>query len=503
MGRSRLIGAALLTLGLLTGAAPAALANTINPGNVPAHSTTFKEECKGDEGLEPGQVLWHFIHTDTSKTDLPSSLSATFDGAGVQPASGYVNGNSIVMYNIITEGDDVLTTASDSIVNDGNLNLSHVCHGDDVQITGDPLGVDKDAAGSYKEKWTWDIDKSVDKTLVEIASGSATFNYTVSVSHGDGVISHVKVTGSITVSNPNGTAVTGVDVTDRLSDNTACDVTGGSDATIPANDSKSFDYTCDLGSSLPSGALDNTATASGPTIETTTFKLPAGSADRTIAVGSFTRHKVDECVSVSDTYAGTLGTVCVGDANPTDFTYKRDIPAGTAWKCTDYDNTATFTTNDTGATGSASQTVTVCHFNARLTPGYWKTHLTTGTPNTAQFLPQKLGDFSVSSTTIATAVWNSMNCGNADTNSQNALGCLAGHLLATELNLANHTNTCIQGAVDAANAFLKAGDFMAATGVQGYAGPTGTTYTLTSAQRAQAIALKNPLDAYNNGSQCH
>jgi hypothetical protein len=35
----------------------------------------------------------------------------------------------------------------------------------------------------------------------------------------------------------------------------------------------------------------------------------------------------------------------------------------------------------------------------------------------------------------------------------------------------------------------------------GYTGPNAT-YTLTAAQRAQAIQLKDPLDTYNNGVSC-
>ena len=77
--------------------------------------------------LDEGQTLWHFIHTDTGSADLPSELTAEFADAGVQTADGFVNGNSVVMYEIITDVGDSLLSASDDIVNDGNLNLSHIC----------------------------------------------------------------------------------------------------------------------------------------------------------------------------------------------------------------------------------------------------------------------------------------------------------------------------------------------------------------------------------------
>src|SRR6185436_4738440 len=92
----------------------------------PAFQGTEKD-C-ADADLEPGEVLWHFIHTGTDSGDLPSELTAEFADAGTQKADGYVNGNSIVMYNIIT-GEDSLLSASDDIENDGLLNLSHICNG--------------------------------------------------------------------------------------------------------------------------------------------------------------------------------------------------------------------------------------------------------------------------------------------------------------------------------------------------------------------------------------
>ena len=82
-----------------------------------------------------------------------------------------------------------------------------------------------------------------------------------------------------------------------------------------------------------------------------------------------------------------------------------------------------------------------------------------------------------------------MPSGGGSTTSQDAVGCLAGHLLAAKLNVANMANPYIQPVVDEADAFL--------TSI-GYVGPSGT-YKLTAAQRAYAISLKNSLDAYNNG----
>jgi len=107
-------------------------------------------ECEG-ANLDPGQVLWHFVHTKTDSGDLPSKLTAEFDSAGVLEADGYVNGNSIVMYNIIT-GEDSLLSASDDIQNDGLLNLSHICSGGAEQSVAESAEESTEASGEQSEK---------------------------------------------------------------------------------------------------------------------------------------------------------------------------------------------------------------------------------------------------------------------------------------------------------------------------------------------------------------
>jgi hypothetical protein len=91
--------------------------------------------------------------------------------------------------------------------------------------------------------------------------------------------------------------------------------------------------------------------------------------------------ETDECATITDSYAGTLGTVCAGQQTSFVFEYPREI--GPFDACGDYtvDNTASFVTNDTGATGSSPWTVNVhvpCAGGCTLTPGYWKTHSSFG-----------------------------------------------------------------------------------------------------------------------------
>ncbi len=93
-------------------------------------------DCRGAD-LAPGEVLWHFVHTDTKSGDLPSTIDAQF-ASGSQSGDGYVNGNSIVMYELIT-GHTTLNGASDSIENDGLLNLSHICVGKEKESESVPV----------------------------------------------------------------------------------------------------------------------------------------------------------------------------------------------------------------------------------------------------------------------------------------------------------------------------------------------------------------------------
>lgn len=114
----------------------------------------------------------------------------------------------------------------------------------------------------------------------------------------------------------------------------------------------------------------------------------------------------------------------------------------------------------------------------RFTPGYWKNHETA----TTALLPQSLGSYTVSTFAQATAIFDAMKC-------SDAVNCLAGHLLAAQLDVANGSSICITGVIFQANLFLK---------MVGYAGPA--SYTITASQRALALSLEQALDNYTNDS---
>lgn len=306
-----------------------------------------------------------FVYTFSNSTSVDVTLTEGSEGDGwMQTAPLDGNGG-------------VITSQSFTLTPDAKVNALNFGNRV-VKMLAAPIPA-KDANGSYKDTYSWQIQKAVDKTKVTQVGGSATFNYTVTVSHDGGTISNVMVTGTITVSNGNPVDIAVASVTDKLSDNTVCSVTGTMPITVPANSNVQLPYSCNLGA-LPQGALDNTVTITWnkQTIDGGDFLyvLDGGTDSATVSGISFTAALVDDNITVTDNYWGTLvtlGTVNVADANPTIFNYSRSI-AVPQWNCSSYNNTATFTTDDTATTGSASQTVTVCGpiKTGALTMGFWQ-----------------------------------------------------------------------------------------------------------------------------------
>jgi hypothetical protein len=321
------------------------------------------------------------------------------------------------------------------------------------------LTVLKDADGSDTKTWKWTIEKAVDKTKITALNGTATFNYTVTVSHDGGTISDVKVTGTISVFNPNVddldniVPVGSVSIEDKLSDGTVCVVNGGTDTGLELADfENTFGYTCDLGSTLPAGSLDNTVKV---TWDAQTLgngnALSAGSAQFGFSDIVFTEDQVDESIEVTDTFDGTkttLGTVTVDDDNPTEFEYSHEVPIPSSG-CHTYDNTAAFTTNDTETTGSDDASVQACRVppsTGALTIGFWQNkngqgiisgQAKTGTCASATWLRQYAPFQDLSATAkcadVATYVYNVIKAANASGASMNAM--LKAQMLATALDV--------------------------------------------------------------------
>jgi hypothetical protein len=261
----------------------------------------------------------------------PTTVSGATSLSGGPPSGGVISVT-------LSAGDNVTAP------NFGNFNPN--CGATDCG--GTSLVVTKDANPS--NKFTWTIQKSVDQTTIDTSTGSATFNYTVTLTHdaGTGWV----VNGNIRVSNPTLADISGITVTDAVDNGGSCTITDtnvGLNETVEAGEHIDVPYTCTYnGLPMPIPGT-NTATA---TWATGTASGPA--------IVDFTNAVIDGSVSVSDTFGGTLGTVSYTDPSPKTFTYSKTFTGDLAGTCTSHDNTATFTTNTTGTTGTASQAVKQC-----------------------------------------------------------------------------------------------------------------------------------------------
>ena len=142
---------------------------------------------------------------------------------------------------------------------------------------------------------------------------------------------------------------------------------------------------CTYSADLPNAnARTNTATATlqNHAYDHDSAPVATGTTDfsgtANVSFASADISEVDECIDVTDTFKGSLGTACIAES-PKTFTYTRTFGPFTTDECGDhtFDNTASFETTDTGATGEDSWQVIVtvaCPTGCTLTQGYWKTH---------------------------------------------------------------------------------------------------------------------------------
>jgi hypothetical protein len=272
----------------------------------------------------------------------------------------------------------------------------------DANVTVDcyaPL-VGKDATPGFIRTYQWDIDKTAnitpDDILLQVGQ-TYSYTYDIAVSVTGQNDTNVTVEGDITVQNLNTEDAMNVSVVDNLPGASVTLDCGGA-LSVAAGSSASCHYEASLADNSTGSSLTNTATV---TLNGVQFEAQAP-----VNFGTPTE-EIDECVEVTDEIlanepwtAGTpveiLGTTCVSEGLSKTFTYGPftvgpydmayscqlpDNPAG--W----IDNTATFTTNDNGNTGSDDEHVPVCvpqSDSCTLTQGYWKTHSIHGPAPTSE-----------------------------------------------------------------------------------------------------------------------
>jgi hypothetical protein len=125
---------ALVALGPTAGGATASTSLNQTPpiSSVDVGLPLTDPECI-DETVAAGQVLWHFVLTQTT-AGVGTILTVEFDEDGVinSPATKKTGGT--LHWYIYTSGDDTLLSAS-TTANGGKLNLSHVCSGGTLTTT--------------------------------------------------------------------------------------------------------------------------------------------------------------------------------------------------------------------------------------------------------------------------------------------------------------------------------------------------------------------------------
>ncbi len=335
------------------------------------------------------------------------------------------------------------------------------------------LDISKTAATSYTRTFKWSIDKSCDGpaelTLTEGQTYNYPFSWTVDATPED---SDFEVTGTIRIENNTPLSATITSVTDQLSDGTEASVVCSGSFTLAAGEFLECTYTAAPGDADPG---TNTVT-----VETNTDLVEGGTATAPYEFGEPTT-KVDECVTVTDDCNDPV-TVCADDA-PHTLEYECPISYPSCGEKT-YTNTASFTTENNGVTGSddctVAVTVTCSGHGCTLTQGYWKTHSKYG-PAPHDDTWDQIGEdtqFFSSGKTYYQVLWTAP--------AGNAYYILAHQYIAALLNIENGASTT--PAVDAALA--------AATTFFNTYTPSST---LTRAQRNAALALATTLDQYNNG----
>jgi hypothetical protein len=325
----------------------------------------------------------------TNREFTVSGGAPTFSGTHALGTSN--NGSTIVQlspYDDTSNGGGVYILAICSITG-GYPPAAKDCKFDAFRINGEgvntasDLTVSKDANPTFTRTFGWTVDKTVDgqpSVSYNQTGSSRILQYQVVYTKDGGADTAWDVQGTITVTNPNSTAVTGVDLTDQITyDNggtptldVTCTVTGGSNQTIPANSAVDFSYDCSYTSAPAASSETNTATATwdatanGTPTGTASFDLPFSWGDPSTVV--------HDCVVASDNNPGNVtsgtaptGTIC----DTTTFTYQ--VTVSVPNRCVDNNNTAGFA--DGTYTGSDSTTAHICRVppnTGALTMGFWQ-----------------------------------------------------------------------------------------------------------------------------------
>ena len=420
--------------------------------------------------LQGGSVIdWH--------SDLP--VKAVLLKSGVQGHS---------LYDYVQPGGPGKQTADDGLATPTGQAISHVSFCYNYQLV-----VAKTAATTYARTWDWTLEKRAGADSLVLSTGQQyPLGYQVQVG-ATPVDSAWAAGGTISVYNPAPFAVTVSALGDEMTGGigAAVDCGGAFPLTVASHGTLS----CTWAAALPdASARTNTATATSGTPN-----IDEGSGSAAVTFGDPTT-RIDECVALSDTFAGAglPATVCAGDlaGGTRTFGYTRMVGPYAACAAETVDNTASFVAQTTGRTGSDAVRVPVrtpCATQCTLTQGYWKTHSERGPApydDAWNLLPGADGVAGAGNDGAATpffasgadwhAVFRTPPAGNAYYN-------LAHQYMAARLNVLNGASTpaAVSTALSWATTFF---------------GTVTPSVKLTSAQRQAALANAAVLAQYNEGA---
>jgi hypothetical protein len=314
-----------------------------------------------------------------------------------------------VVRGACTKYDNTATVSNDATSTDNSDGAS-------VTVCGPlDLGVTKGAAATFTRDYDWSVikDQTTRSSPINVIGSSVTVAYRITATW-SGSTDTYGVSGTIHVSNPNSSNVTGIGdvtgvaVTDDILNDTAdaCTVQDGSytdgsgthsvshtNGTIPAGVTVDYLYVCTYSAAPASTNETNRATATWAASNNTpntsktgdaTFSFPSptvthdtttvkdafnGGAALTLGVanvnGTFTK-------DAGNNLAGFVSSYSSGTKTFT-FTYTRTVSVVRS-ACTTYNNTATVSDDSTNGDNSDGASVTVCGTanTGALTMGFWK-----------------------------------------------------------------------------------------------------------------------------------
>ncbi|MFL0246246.1 hypothetical protein [Candidatus Clostridium stratigraminis] len=366
-----------------------------------------------------------------------------------------------------------------------------------VTVNSYALDVSKTANTAFTRTYSWKINKTGDQSEITLALNEIfPVNYKVTVSMSGYTDSNWKAAGTISVNNPAPMAA----VINSINDIVAPDIAASTDFgvtfpyTINAGETLKGTYSADLPNAsdrinTASAVLQNYAyDSNGKALSNGTTAF-SGTAKVSFTNASI--NLVDENVNVTDSLAGTLGTVNYNDTLPITYSYSRNV--GPYASTGDYtvNNTATFITNDTKTTGSSSWNV-IIHVpsqGATLTIGYWKNHAGFGPQKdeVSPYLPIWLGTTNGSKSIDVTLASQAVKYLGMNGDASNGINKLYAQLLAAKLNIANGADgTVIKQTIADADNFLATHD-------------SSSWSSLSKTDKNLVLNWQSTLDNYNNG----